>query len=203
MTTRNHDPVTNRPRLSRLSEMFDREGRALVARVRDWGPQRWAAASACTGWSRADAVHHLVQALAIYAHGIEAAADDRPAQFRRPKRPPYDAAIVDQLAVAVRDLATAITRCAPGTAVWHPRHRLCVEQLAGVALSETILHRWDVDGAPLVEESAQAVLETLHPRAAAARRRLGYAGSAGELLLELTGRGAEPVDDWRWEIEPA
>ncbi|MCW2570981.1 MAG: hypothetical protein JWO88_1039 [Frankiales bacterium] len=79
------------------ADVFAREARSLVARLRLWTPQRWAASPGDTAPSyqtRADLVHHLAQSF------VRAAGEtDVPLP-----RLDSDLALSDQLAVTADDL---------------------------------------------------------------------------------------------------
>jgi hypothetical protein len=82
--------------VSSAAELFAREARSLVERLRLWTPQRWAAAGPPFG-TRADLVHHLAQAF------VTAAGEtDQPLP-----RLETDLALPDQLAVTADDLVRA------------------------------------------------------------------------------------------------
>ena len=75
------------------AELFAREARSLVERLRLWTPQRWSAAAAPYG-TRGDLVPHLAQSF------VTAAGEtDRPLP-----RLDSDLALPDQLAVTADDL---------------------------------------------------------------------------------------------------
>lgn len=75
------------------AELFGREARSLVERLRLWTPERWAAAAPPYG-TRGDLVHHLAQSLVTAARETE---DPLP-------RLDNDLALPDQLSVTADDL---------------------------------------------------------------------------------------------------
>jgi hypothetical protein len=78
------------------AELFAREARSLVERLRLWTPQRWAAAAPPYG-TRGDLVHHIAQAF-VFAAG----ETDQPLP-----RLDSDLVLPDQLAVTADDLVRA------------------------------------------------------------------------------------------------
>jgi hypothetical protein len=78
------------------AELFAREARSLVERLRLWAPQRWAAAAPPYG-TRGDLVHHLAQSFVTAAGETE----------RPLPRLDSDLALPDQLAVTADDLVRA------------------------------------------------------------------------------------------------
>jgi hypothetical protein len=78
------------------AELFDREARSLVERLRLWTPQRWAAAAPPHG-TRADLAHHLAQSFVTAAGETDLALP----------RLESDLALPDQLAVTADDLVRA------------------------------------------------------------------------------------------------
>ena len=78
------------------AELFGREARSLVERLRLWTPQRWAAAAPPYG-TRADLAHHLAQSF------VTAAGETTTPLPRLDS----DLALPDQLAVTADDLVRA------------------------------------------------------------------------------------------------
>jgi hypothetical protein len=121
------------------AEIFAREARSLVERLRLWTPQRWAASPGDTAppyGTRGDLVHHLAQAFVLAA-----AETDRPLP-----RLDSDLALPDQLAVTADDLVRAGRATLQDVAhlLIHRRDLLgeeipasLQEQLAGVPLACT------------------------------------------------------------------
>lgn len=99
------------------ADVFAREARSLVERLRHWTPQRWAAAAPPYG-SRGDLVHHL-------AASFVTAADETALPLPRLDS---DLALPDQLAVTADDLVRA-----------RPER-------AGPACAHLLLHRRDLLG---------------------------------------------------------
>lgn len=114
------------------AELFAREARLLVERLRLWTPQRWAAAAPPYG-TRGDLAHHLAQSF------VEASGEtDRPLP-----RLDADLALPDQLAVTADDL------CRAGRATLHHVAHLLTHRrdLLGEEVPPSLLAR--LDGVPL------------------------------------------------------
>ena len=190
------------PTAADLQTTFGRQAETLAARVKPYGPQDWAAASARPGWTNADAVADLVATLDQFGQGVE--LRDKPARpaFDAPRRP-SDAGLSLALSAAGGRLVELLGTTEPTELVWHPRYRFPARVLAAVALAEVVLHRWDVTGpgdrGP-EPRAARLVLQGLF----ASQDDSGANPIA--LLLHLTGRvrlEGRPGwrgDDWAWEL---
>lgn len=149
--------VTEAASLTLLTDQLARQSRALTDRTRRWSPSAWRRPAGALG-SAADVVHHLVGVLATLEQMLDAGAGPAPAVQRRPDRPSYDAALSDQLAVVARDLVDALRARRPGAlAAGTP-----VEQLAALALAETLLHGYACDHRRPEETAAQSAVTQLH-----------------------------------------
>ncbi len=102
-------------------DLLRRESRSLVQRLRLWTPARYAAAAPPSG-TRGDLVHHLAQACADAAAGLE--GEPR----RALPRLDSDLGLADQLAVTSDDLV----RAGPG------------DELARAVTAHLLVHRLDL-----------------------------------------------------------
>ena len=105
----------------RPAALLSREATSLVRRLRLWTPARWAAQTAA-GVGRADLAHHLVQALADAAAGLEGGPHRAVPRFE------LDLALPDQLAVTASD----VVRAGPA------------DELARALTAHLVLHRFDL-----------------------------------------------------------
>ena len=136
------------PSLGDLRTTLARQVETLVARLQGWGPDDWAQPSTNKGWSNADTVRHLVDALNAYAIGVE--------QREEPARPSFDAppelaevppSRLPRLLTDAGDrLVELLGKTEPAELVWHTRHRFSARTMAAVALCEVVLRRWDLTG---------------------------------------------------------
>ncbi len=182
------------PDLWTVVALVDNAGANAVDRVRRRGAVWWRAASACPGWTRADAVAHLVAGYAAADQALEVDGGQAPETYRTPRRPSRDAVLADQLAVVVHDAVEALRTAGPGAPARYPDRFVTAETVAAVLLAETLVHLNDVDPQPLPEDAAGAVIATLHPTNG--RALAGEVGSFGELLLRLE-RGP---GEWHREV---
>jgi uncharacterized protein (TIGR03083 family) len=190
------------PTAADLQTTFGRQAETLAARVKPYGPDDWAAASARPGSTNADVVAALVGTLEQLAQGVE--LRDKPSRpaFEPPRRP-SDAGLALALSSSAERLAELLASTDPSELVWHPRYRFPARVLAAVALAEVVLHRWDVTGpgdrGP-EPRAARLVLQGLF----ASRDDSGANPIA--LLLHVTGRvrlEGRPGwrgDEWDWEL---
>jgi len=139
--------------LTTLTDLLARHSRALADRTRRWPPSTWRRPAGALG-TAADVVHHLVGVLALLEHAVAGRATGAPAT---PPRPGYDAALCDQLAVVAHDLVGALRASRPGTVSGTGP----VEQVAALALAETLLHGHSCDHRRPDEAAARAVVAQL------------------------------------------
>jgi uncharacterized protein (TIGR03083 family) len=193
------------PSLGDLRTTLARQVETLVGRIRDWSGDDWEQPSANPGWSNAETVRHLVDTLNECAIGVE--------QCDQPTRPSFDEAhrrgpaspalLPRRLEESSERLVEALGKTEPADLVWHPSHRFSARTMAAAALSEVVLHRWDLTGpgdrGP-EPRAARLVLQGLfssHDDSSA---------SPIALLLHLAGRSrmeGRPGwrgDDWEWDI---
>lgn len=114
-----------------LVTLLAREAASLVARLRLWTPDRWAAAAPELG-TRAELAHHLAQALA------DLGADAEGADRRAVPRLSSDLGLPDQLAVTADDVVRAappddVARAATTHLLLHRGHLLGDDVPAGLA----------------------------------------------------------------------
>jgi Mycothiol maleylpyruvate isomerase N-terminal domain len=193
------------PSLADLRTTLARQVETLVGRVSDWSADDWEQPSANPDWSNAETVRHLTEILAICAIGVE--------QNDQPTRPSFEEA--GQAAGAspvllprrLRDcgerLVEALGKTEPSDLVWHPDHRFSARTMAAVALSEVVLHRWDLTGpgdrGP-EPRAARLVLQGLfssHDDSSASPIAL-LLHVAGRSRME--GRPGWRGADWHWDI---
>jgi uncharacterized protein (TIGR03083 family) len=193
------------PSLADLRTTLARQVDTLVGRVGDWSPDDWERPSANPGWSNADTVAHLTEALVVHAIGVEQRDQATRPSFEdaRQAATASPALLPRRLADAGERLVEALGKTEPGDLVWHPDHRFSARTMAAVALSEVVLHRWDLTGpgdrGP-EPRAARLVLQGLfssHDDSSA---------SPIALLLHVAGR-ARMEDrpgwlgaDWHWDI---
>jgi hypothetical protein len=193
------------PSLGDLRTTLARQVETLVGRLGSWSPGDWEQRSANPGWSNADTVRHLVDALNSYAVGIE--------RREEPERPSFDApeglaevppARLPRLLADMGDrLVELLGKLEPADLVWHVRHRFSARSMASVALCEVVLHRWDLTGpgergpepraARLV---LQGVFASQDDSSASPTALLLHV--AGRVRME--GRPGWRGDDWHWDI---
>jgi hypothetical protein len=165
--------VTHAASLTLLTDLLARHSRALVDRTRRWAPPTWRQPAGRLG-SSADVLHHLVGALAALERGLAAPA----AALLVPRRPSYDAALSDQLAVVAHDLVKALRTTRPGALA----EDVPVERVAALALAETLLHGYACDHRLPEETAAQAATARL--RIAGGPPYADALLAAGDCLLE-------------------
>jgi uncharacterized protein (TIGR03083 family) len=190
------------PTAADLQTTLERQVQNLAERLRPWQAADWAAASANPGWTNADTVAHLVDALGRYAIGVERRAErTRPAFERGPA--PEPARLPGLLVVRGRRLLELLRQTEPGELVWHPRHRFSAKTMAAVTLSEVVLHRWDLTGPGERDpepRAARLILQGLF----ASKDDSG--ANPVKLLLHVTGREriegrpGWPGGEWAWEL---
>jgi Mycothiol maleylpyruvate isomerase N-terminal domain len=136
------------PSLADLRTTLARQVETLVGRVSDWSAADWEQPSASPDWSNAQTVRHVIEALATCAIGVE--------QNDLPERPSFEEArqaadassalLPRRLADCGERLVEALGKTEPSDLVWYPDHRFSARTMAAVALSEVVLHRWDLTG---------------------------------------------------------
>lgn len=192
------------PSLNDLRTTLARQVETLVGRVGDWSADDWEQQSANPGWSNAETVRHLTEILAACAIGVE--------QNDQPTRPSFEeagqaAASPALLPRRLRDcgerLVEALGKTEPSDLVWYPDHRFSARTMAAAALSEVVLHRWDLTGpgdrGP-EPRAARLVLQGLfssHDDSSASPIAL-LLHVAGRSRME--GRPGWRGGDWRWDI---
>lgn len=193
------------PSLADLRTTLARQVDTLVGRVRDWSPDDWEQASANPGWSNAETVRHLAESLVTFAIGVEQRDQAARPSFEEGRR-----AITASPALLPRGLADssdrlveALGKTEPGDLVWHPSHRFSARTMAAIALSEVVLHRWDLTGpgdrGP-EPRAARLVLQGLfssHDDSSASPIAL-LLHVAGRTRME--GRPGWRGADWTWDI---
>jgi uncharacterized protein (TIGR03083 family) len=192
------------PSLADLRSTLARQVETLIGRVAGWSQDDWEQPSANPGWSNADTVRHLSETLAVCAIGVEQGGqDDRPA-FDEGLPPPRTPLVLPRRLEDASDrLVEALGKTEPTDPVWHPDHRFSARTMAALALSEVVLHRWDLSGpgdrGP-EPRAARLVLQGLfssHDDSAA---------SPTALLLHVAGRSRMEDRpgwsgaDWHWDI---
>jgi uncharacterized protein (TIGR03083 family) len=193
------------PSLGDLRTTLARQVETLAGRLQGWSPGDWEEPSSNPGWSNADTVRHLVDALNAYAIGVE--------RREEPTRPSFEAPVgfagapparLPRLLVDAGDqLVELLGKTEPGERVWHSRHRFSARTMAAVALCEVVLHRWDLTGpgdrgpepraARLV---LQGVFASQDDSSASPIALLLHV--AGRVRME--GRPGWRGEDWRWDI---
>jgi len=194
------------PSLGDLRTTLARQVETLVARLAGWSAGDWEQPSANPGWSNADTVRHLIDALNDNAVGVE----QREAQAR-PSFAQLSGLLTTAPAPRLPRLLTdagdrlveVLGKTEPGELVWHPRHRFSARSMASVALSEVVLHRWDLTGpgdrGP-EPRAARLVLQGVfssHDDSSASPIAL-LLHVAGRARME--GRPGWKGDDWHWDI---
>jgi uncharacterized protein (TIGR03083 family) len=194
------------PSLADLRTTMGRQAETLAGRVRGWSADDWERASSNPGWSNADTVSHVVRSLLIYATGVE--------RHDQATRPGFDeeraatngvrpAMLPRMLLDASERLAEALSKVEPTDVVWHSYHRFSARTMAAVALSEIVLHRWDLTGpgerGP-EPRAARLVLQGLfssHDDSSASPIALLLHVSG---RVQMEGRPGWRGDDWEWDI---
>jgi uncharacterized protein (TIGR03083 family) len=193
------------PSLADLRTTLARQVEMLVGRIRDWSADDWELPSANSGWSNADTIRHLAEILDENAIGVE--------QNDQATRPSFDEArqeasaspslLPRRLEESGERLVEALGKTEPADLVWHPRHRFSARTMAAAALSEVVLHRWDLTGpgdrGP-EPRAARLVLQGLfssHDDSSASPIAL-LLHVAGRSQME--GRPGWRGADWHWDI---
>jgi uncharacterized protein (TIGR03083 family) len=136
------------PSLADLRTTLARQVETLVGRVGAWSADDWEQPSANPGWSNTETVRHLIETLTTCAIGVE--EDDQPTRpsFDEARRPtgPSPVLLPRRLETAGERLVEALNKNEPTDLVWYPDHRFSARTMAAVALSEVVLHRWDLTG---------------------------------------------------------
>jgi Mycothiol maleylpyruvate isomerase N-terminal domain len=192
------------PSLADLRTTLARQVETLVGRVSDWSADEWEQPSANPNWSNAETVGHLAEILATCAIGAE--------QNDQPTRPSFEEArqaaaspilLPRRLAGCGERLVEALGNTEPSDLVWYPDHRFSARTMAAAALSEVVLHRWDLTGpgdrGP-EPRAARLVLQGLfssHDDSSASPIAL-LLHVAGRSRME--GRPGWRGADWHWDI---
>jgi uncharacterized protein (TIGR03083 family) len=193
------------PSLGDLRTTLARQVETLVGRVSNWSPDDWEQPSANPGWNNAQTVRHLTETLVTCAIGVE--------QNDQATRPSFDEASQAGDAPAVllprrlgdsgERLVEALGKTEPTDLVWYPDHRFSARTMAAAALSEVVLHRWDLTGpgdrGP-EPRAARLVLQGLfsaHDDSSASPIAL-LLHVAGRSRME--GRPGWRGADWHWDI---
>jgi hypothetical protein len=193
------------PSLADLRTTLARQVDTLVGRVSDWSADEWEQPSANPDWSNAETVRHLAEILATCAIGVE--------QNDQPMRPSFEEArqaaaaspilLPRRLADCGERLVEALGKTEPSDLVWYPDHRFSARTMAAAALSEVVLHRWDLTGpgdrGP-EPRAARLVLQGLfssHDDSSASPIAL-LLHVAGRSRME--GRPGWRGADWHWDI---
>jgi hypothetical protein len=192
------------PSLADLRTTLARQVETLVGRVSDWSADEWEQPSANPNWSNAETVGHLAEILATCAIGAE--------QNDQPTRPSFEEArqaaaspilLPRRLAGCGERLVEALGKTEPSDLVWYPDHRFSARTMAAAALSEVVLHRWDLTGpgdrGP-EPRAARLVLQGLfssHDDSSASPIAL-LLHVAGRSRME--GRPGWRGADWHWDI---
>ncbi len=194
--------TTKGPSAADLRTTLARQIELLAARVRPYTPDDWDKLSANPGWSNADTIAHLADALAGYARGVELRASPERPEFPAVPPPP-SARLAGELEAAGGRLIDLLAQTEPTELVWHPSYRFSARTMTAVALSEVVLRRWDVTGpgdrGP-EPRAARLVLQGLFAS------QDDSSASPAALLLHVTGRvrmegrPGWPGPDWTWEL---
>lgn len=193
------------PSLADLRTTLARQVDTLVGRVRNWSPDDWEQPSANPDWSNADTVRHLTETLVAHAIGVEQRDQATRPSFEDARQPTTasPALLPRRLTDASERLVEALGKTEPGDLVWHPGHRFSARTMAAVALSEVVLHRWDLTGpgdrGP-EPRAARLVLQGLfssHDDSSASPITL-LLHVAGRARME--GRPGWRGADWHWDI---
>jgi uncharacterized protein (TIGR03083 family) len=193
------------PSLADLRTTLARQVETLVGRVSDWSPDDWEQPSANPGWSNAETVRHLAETLAACAIGVERCDEATRPSFDEVRQAP--AASPARLPRRLRDsgesLVEALGKMEPADLVWHPQHRFSARTMAAAALSEVVLHRWDLTGpgdrGP-EPRAARLVLQGLFSS------QDDSSASPIALLLHVAGRRRMEDrpgwrgGDWHWDV---
>ena len=154
-----------------LLDVFAREARLVVSRLREFSVARYAVAAPPFA-SKAAAAHHLAERLALAAQGIEERTATTPPQWRQLPRL-ADPVLADQVAVTGHDLALAAAAAEAADPAWVPdRARMPVAAVVAGALAEVLLHRYDLDGLLPGPRGAAAALAELAPGTPPSPQRL-------------------------------
>jgi uncharacterized protein (TIGR03083 family) len=193
------------PSLADLRSTLARQVETLIGRVGDWSQDDWEQPSANPGWSNADTVRHVSERLTVYAVGVEQGGQgERPAFDQALPPPPTTPLVLPRRLEESGDrLVEALGKTEPTDLVWHPDHRFSARTMAAVALSEVVLHRWDLTGpgdrGP-EPRAARLVLQGLfssHDDSSASPTAL-LLHVAGRSRME--GRPGWSGADWQWDI---
>ncbi len=193
------------PSLADLRTTLARQVETLVGRVGDWSSDEWEQPSANPGWSNAETVRHLVETLTVCAIGVE--------RNDQATRPSFDDAgqsttaspvlLPRRLGDSGERLVEALDKTEATDLVWYPDHRFSARTMAAAALSEVVLHRWDLTGpgdrGP-EPRAARLVLQGLfssHDDSSASPIAL-LLHVAGRSRME--GRPGWRGADWCWDI---
>jgi uncharacterized protein (TIGR03083 family) len=193
------------PSLGDLRTTLARQVETLVGRLAGWSPGDWEQQSANPGWSNADTVRHLIDALSGYAIGVEQREDATRPSFDEPVgltgAPP---ARLPRLLADMGDrLVEQLAKTEPPELVWHVSHRFSARTMASVALCEVVLHRWDLTGPGDRGPEPRAARLVLQGVFAS---RDDSSASPIALLLHVAGRvrmedrPGWKGDDWQWDI---
>lgn len=193
------------PSLADLRTTLARQVETLIRRVGDWSLDDWEQPSANPGWSNADTVRHLSEILSVCAVGVERNGQAERPSFDEDLLPPPKTPLVlpRRLEDAGDRLVEALGKTEPADLVWHPDHRFSARTMAAVALSEVVLHRWDLTGpgdrGP-EPRAARLVLQGLfssHDDSSASPTAL-LLHVSGRSRME--GRAGWSGADWGWDI---
>jgi uncharacterized protein (TIGR03083 family) len=164
-------------------------------------PDEWDVRSRCPGWTIADVAMHLAEALAIYSQGCSIGTQPPYATLTRPSQPDELVSLFQREADTLLDWLSAVP---PTLAVRHPHYIVPPATLGAIALSEVLLHGWDVAD-PLrrpwqpAPDAAASVLAHLFPSRMTSdnpwRRLLHVSGRLPE-----AGRDDFPGSEWDWEL---
>jgi uncharacterized protein (TIGR03083 family) len=193
------------PSLADLRTTLARQVDTLVRRVRDWSPDDWEQPSANPGWSNAETVRHLAESLVTFAIGVEQGDEAARPSFEEGRQAiaASPALLPRRLGDSSERLVEALGKTEPADLVWHPSHRFSARTMAAIALSEVVLHRWDLTGpgdrGP-EPRAARLVLQGLfssHDDSSASPIAL-LLHVAGRTRME--GRPGWRGADWTWDI---
>lgn len=193
------------PSLADLRTTLARQVDTLVGRVRDWSPDDWEQPSANPGWSNAETVRHLAESLVTFAIGVEQREQAARASFEEGRQAitASPALLPRRLGDSSERLVEALGKTEPADLVWHPSHRFSARTMAAIALSEVVLHRWDLTGSGdrgPEPRAARLVLQGLfssHDDSSASPIAL-LLHVAGRTRME--GRPGWRGADWTWDI---
>lgn len=196
------------PSLGDLRTTLVRQVETLAGRLGGWSSSDWDEPSASGGWSNADTVRHLIDALGWYATGVE--------QREEPARPSFEEAADLEAAPPARlprlltdtgdRLVELLGKTEPAELVWHPRHRFSARTMAAAALCEVVLRRWDLTGPGDRGPEPRAARLVLQGVFAS---QDDSSASPIALLLHVAGRvrmedrPGWKGEDWHWDIPEA